>query len=221
MFKEHGKLKQRAFTFRQLLDSDDHYGVGLLCGLADGLLEDVSMVVSVGKFFDQNTLVIFGDMQVIDAVLSDFDQSFRDEYGFLLPKEFSAENTAARAKQLEIAKVISQYVTDTEKLSELGSMMYTEMGKMISEWFGETIGDNTSVIAGYQHGKIMYGIITMFVGVKEISLLFKGGDASLNFLKIVSKMACFTGETKVLTNSGPTAINQLRLGILTNTTKIE
>lgn len=205
--------KSKAFTMRQLIDDDSYYATGLVCGLTDGFLEDVNMLISIAEVIDQNTLFFIGDMQLYDEYMGAPDESFRNEYGFLLPSEFSAEATEARAKQRKIAIMIGEYLSDTDKLKELGGIMYTELSQMLSEWFNETIGNNTPAIAGYQHGKILYGIITMFIGVKEVSVMLQGGREGLKMLKLIKNMACFTGDTPVHTIHGAIPISELSLGI--------
>ncbi|MCP5064731.1 MAG: hypothetical protein GY936_20030 [Ignavibacteriae bacterium] len=203
--------KSKKFEMRDLLDSDSHYGVGMLCGFTDGFLEDVKMVISIAEVIDENTLFFIGDMQLFDQYSG--AKSFVEEYGLYLPKEFGPEATAARAKQREIALAVGQYLSDYEKLSEFGRLMYNQLAEMMSEWFEEFVGENTSALQGYQHGKGLYGFITMFIGVKEISVLLKGGQAGFDMLSFVRKMSCFTGETPVITENGAIPISELKLGL--------
>jgi hypothetical protein len=205
--------KSKRFAMRNFLDSDSHYGFGMICGLIDGLLEDLNMLISIADVIDDNTLFIVGDMQMIDEFVGPLDKEFLDEYGFYLPKEFSAESSEARRKHREIAVQIGKILTDLEKLKEIGGMMYDQIGEMLGEWLDETIGNNTPAVAGHSHGKILYTIITMFIGVKEVSLMLQGGRQGIRSLQLIKNMACFTGDTPVLTNNGSIQISNLKLGL--------
>lgn len=203
--------KSKKFEMRDLLDSDSHYGVGMLCGFTDGLLEDVSMVISIAQVIDDNTLFFIGDMQLFDQYSG--AKSFVEEYGLYLPREFGPEATAARARHRDIALAVGEYLSDSDKLYEFGKLMYDQLGEMMSEWFEEFIGDNTSSLQGYQHGKALYGFVTMFIGVKELSVLLKGGQAGFDMLGFIRKVSCFTGDTHVITENGAVPIGELKLGL--------
>ena len=205
-------IESGPWSFRSMLDSDTSPLIAFYCGLLDGLLEDMKMVVSIGQFIDDNTLIVFGDVHVIDLAVGNYDESFMEQYGILLPKEFSAKQRQARAELRDTLVKMVEYMDDYEKLKQLGTMVYDALGEALSEWYDETIGNNTPTLQGYQSGKLVYGLITSLVGVKELSLMLQGGRQMAKTLKIIKSMACFTGDTVVITNRGAVSFDSLRLG---------
>ena len=205
-------IKPGPWSFRSLMSSETYPLVAFFCGFLDGLLEDAKMVISIGQFIDDNTLYVFGDVHLIDIIVNRYDKSLMDKYSVLLPKEFSAERRQAREKLRATLNEVATYINDIEKIKKMGTLVYDSLAEALSEWYDETVGNNTPTLQGYQSGKLVYGLITMLVGVKELSLFLQGQRHTLKMLKIVKNMACFTGETPVLTNRGVVALESLRLG---------
>ena len=197
--------------------------IGLVCGFGDGVIEDLKMVMSISEFVDQNYLLFIGDMHLYDLAVGQMDSSFVKDYGFMLPMQFSVESATARAQYREIAMAIGKFAAkygtrpvlvqplDPEMI-QLFETVFNQMSEAMKLWFEELSGDGTTAIAGYQHGKILYLVASMFVGIREISLLLQGGREAAQLARTISNMMCFTEETLIFTNHGRIPIRELNLG---------
>ncbi len=144
---------------RSLLSKDSSWTSGLVLGLADGLWETGVMGA--------------------DAVIAKKSWDPTDLYFWTK----SAADT--RKEHRELLSGVAELFTSPKKRQQISD----SLGGTFVVWWSELNNEHTEGEAGYQHGKLLFDVLSMFIGVGEIKGLLKTGAFSKKALSKIKKLS--------------------------------
>lgn len=181
------------FRFKEYLKRDSWYVTGFLAGLGDGVIETLDMAA--------------GSAQASAA------------WTPWTPYAWTESASKARAEHREMGQMVIKLFSD----DGLRDKMYANIKKELGVYFDQVTGKGTNAEMGYQHGKLVFDVLTMFIGVGELKALVKTGEFSSNALNLLRKSkkqlirmlkpcGCFTAGTQVYTEEGYKNIEDVKVG---------
>jgi len=125
----------------------------------------------------------------------------------------------ARAEHYEMAKLGAKLFVD----ENVRDQVWNSVKEAFGQWWDAVSFQKGGDEAGYQHGKLVFDILTSVIGVGEAKVLLQTGrlsKAALAELKNGEKMfaalksagLCFAAGTKVLTKDGLVNIEDIKIG---------
>jgi len=181
------------FRFKEYLKKDSWYVTGFLAGLGDGVIETLDMAAGAAE---------------ASAAWTPWN-----------PYAWTEQGSKTRAEHREMGQMVVKLFSD----SDLRDKMYSNIKKELGVYFDQVIGRGTNAEMGYQHGKLVFDILTTFIGVGEVKALVKTGEFSANALKLLRNSktkliralkpcGCFTAGTQVYTEEGYKNIEDVKIG---------
>ncbi|TGD56848.1 polymorphic toxin-type HINT domain-containing protein [Flavobacterium humi] len=181
------------FRFKDKLKKDSWYVTGFLAGLGDGIIETLDMAAG--------------------AVQSSAAWTPWNPYAW------TDSAKKVRADHIEMGQMVVKLFSS----SDLRDKMYASIKKEIGVWFDQSTFQGTPAEAGYQHGKILFDVLSMFIGVGEVKAFVKTGEFSADALKLLRRSrkaivkmlkpcGCFTAGTLVYTEKGYKNIEDIKVG---------